>query len=551
MRKFLLLLLINFASASFQKKINSWWLDADNAIILPDRIELNYVKASRCNNKKPEWSIRAEKLLVQKDLLIMKKPSLNFAGFSLPVFFSELPLDGTGKSGFLPPKIGNDKSRGRYLSLPFYLWFSKGNSAEISMETSSLLGNMLALTYSAFSQAYSFKTWAGFAKKGLGWRMQLKSHLLHIDWADVDNSDMFWQWSLDDLGVVQGRLERSIKLSFQDFVIEYFSPKVLSSLLDKVQNNDYAWEPRFSWAKAKDSFSHMLQYTSFVLRKKLIGDIRPSKVGRLVIMEEYNNDNKFLTGDLSSNIFIHYVQDDIAGARKQAMVPIAFLNWHKNIALAGNRVLEPTVTLRLAKYVDQQQMPLLDSELLQQNISTWMGPRQYAGDDRISDINSISGSLVYNINNTKLLFGFKSHSKTKVCLQATCADEPGGIQTAFAFEGSQGLNSFLILEHSAVKYFVANYTRPLLGGDFVFGYRKNADIDLNRHWYFDYNHKISGFNLGLGYAFMKTKNDLFHKGHVLLKKQQGCWGWGLAYSWQNLGPKKNWQELGLKINLMP
>lgn len=490
MRAALLLLIFVNAFASYSAKLGNWWLSADSAYLTPDQQTLTKASISHCQSNKPFWQINAKAITVLPNKLLLDQPSLQVMGFSMPLLYHELPLDGSGKSGFLAPSFSSDKYSGHKLSLPFYLWGDKFHITRFKAIFSEKLGGLFSWQQRLQLPQIILGNWLAIAQQGHAWRLQALAKNLTLDWADTDSADFYWLWQLKELAVTQARIERFFKYEINTnlgkFFLEIFNPKSMRSQFDTTLASDYAWSPRLTWqsgqAITNGWLQQSLEWTRFRLRDQLSGDSRPETVTRLSLQTELNQILKLSELELSAKLQLHGVNDNYNEKQAQAIIPVGLLALTKNYP-----DLSAKLQLRLAPYVQQDALPILDSELIDLNINSWDSGQYFAGSDRVSDINSIAASIIMHQDNWQTLFGIRHDSQSQVCLENNC-NQPANNLFAFGFN-LQPIESFVVFDRTGLSYLSAAFSKQLPATALTLGYRQTQLVP--KHIFINVKQKIT------------------------------------------------------------
>lgn len=533
---------------AFASKLHDWWFYADAANLDHNHTKLENIKFGTCEISKSCWHIAADSALIYSNRAELVNPRIDFLGLKLPVFFKDLPLDGSGRSGFLWPRIGYDKLRGSYLDLPFYLWASKFHIGRIALQSSSKLGKLWQISENLLLDRLHLKLWLALAPQGQAWRLQAKSKTLAIDWSDTQNNDLSWLWRLNRLPVLQSRLERYVKLSFASSIgnvrLEAFSPKNVNSNFEPTLISDYHWLPRISWDFAKNTnlgwMSSLAQWTYFSLEKPLIGDLRPHSVHRLLLKQDLSNIANIAGLELYTKLGLHTVKDKYQGKDITASIPWAYVTVSKNINNLTTKLM-----LRAAGKADQSQLPILDAENLQQNISTWNSERYFAGNDRFSDIQSLGLSFNYKKDNWQALLGIRHNSSSHVCLETICA-KPAENLLAFGFDYNDVFNSFIIYDKQGLGYINSTFNQITPLGKINLGYTKT---NTTQHWFISISQKLSkSLDSTIMHAVQTTDNQRHNLSQVTLTKHLKCLDVNMFYKRDRVD-LKNQSFVGLSASI--
>lgn len=530
----LLLLAVNL----FAGNLNQWWLTAKSSEFSKNLHIIKDVKFSTCELSKSCWHIEADSANLTKNKIYLLNPKLSVLGLKLPVLYDDLPLDSSGRSGLLWPKFGIDKLRGSFLEQSLYLWGSKFHIGQIDLQTSSKLGHVIKFSEQLALQFLKLDFWLASAAQGFSWRLKANNKNINIDWTDTNNHDLYWLWRLKQMPVLQARLERYLSLylssTIGDINFEVFSPKNLNSNYDHTLIADYHWLPRIDWRysarKKIGTIFSQAQWTNFSLEKPLIGDLRPHSVHRLLLRNELSNYYKLDNFDVYTKFGLHTVKDNYLNNSVSAIVPWSFITLSRDFANITTKFI-----YRAAARVEQSLLPVLDSEELQQNISTWDNERYFAGHDRFSDISSIGLSLNYSANDWHALVGIRHNSSSIVCINALCNKNPENL-LAFGFDYQNTFNGFLIYDKHGINYFNTSFSNKTDVGKLVFGYTKNR---TTQHWYANIINDVSeDLETTISQEFQKTDLQLHNLTKITFTKHLKCLDLALLYSIDSVEHKK-------------
>lgn len=526
MKKLTALYLFFVFQTLLANNLDKLWLKSDKVIIKDSSAILKNVKLSKCISREPTWYFSADYAKILKGRALLENLKLNFGPLTIPMFYDSLPLDGSGRSGFLIPKIGLEKNKGSYINLPYFFWFGHQNYAKLSFEHSKKLGNLIE-----YELITPENTAVYFSKSALGTSYRLRSgnnyHNLkwYVDWSGISNNDLFWLWGKKELGATQGRLESFINVSANtglgNLILEVFSPVILESLHDDGVEKIYSWRPKVMWDFKKNALEHKLQWASF--------NKNNSQIKRFAIDDSFSFSLKSLYLKLSTR-FVSYFKDQ---QNLRYMVPWLFLQ---------NDFDSFKTFLRISPHVEQDALPIIDTEYVQQNRFTWLSDQIFTGEDRVSDQKYFGFS--YEKNN--FLIGFKHILSEKVCLTAPCLLKNSKNNLVLDINTPMGLDLFTILGNDGVSYFVVNYQRSSLNLSYIL----NDNDLITSQWSLGLSEKVnSSISLNGEFSLLKVNDQFYHRGSLSLIKIYDCWRWQIFANWQQRTGNKSIQEFGVKVQL--
>lgn len=422
-------------------KASTWTLDDKT------RWSMTNAVLSTCALTQPYWSFKATQLIVdrQQCMMTLQHPRWVLGQhLSLPLPTLHYPMGIQSRNGFLLPNVKTNRYVGLQVQLPFYMRLSPSQDLKWFLGSSQKTGLSLGLqgrwlTAQGLWQWYGFRVfndrawsayqntlwqqWSSVATPAQqqalaavtpqrdAWRLRFDSNpaalwQYHLDWSHWSDDYMLPQYHPLALASNNLRVNRQLSMArtFQHWqaTAQWNRPATLS-LLDYPKSQPvYAWTPRVEtsglWQSGPHSwFSWFSQATRFRLYQAAPSDTRLREATRLVITPQWTWQQQASHGQWQVHAGLHAVLTDQVGREDEAVVPWLTVKRHWWWSLTPSRrphawqwYVEPSLMFHVAPKVQQDHLPLLDTDATSLDTLSILDDRRFLGFDRYGDAEDVT-----------------------------------------------------------------------------------------------------------------------------------------------------------------
>lgn len=378
---------------------------------------------STCPRNDQVWSLKADKLRVDREAGQAVARNVTFRIKDVPVFYSpyfSFPTDGRRASGFLTPSAQMNDGSGVVLNIPYYWNIAPNQDATFALRPMTKRGVMLGAEYRFLGQRQSGVLSAAFLPQDKNafhanrwswrgdyqyrfndaWRADVRYQAVSdLDYIDDFANDLsvYDQWYLERHAAVNGATPYGdVLLRVQDY----------ARVSSKVNEADapYARLPQLRidkhWQQDGWRFAFAAESVRFAKPDAVEGwrnSIDAEAAYRLA--REYG----YLEPKISAHL-AHYRLSDTDAAYPQRTVNRALptlsldgqLEFERDFAFFNKQwrqTLEPRLFYLYTPYKDQSAAPNFDSSLASPSWSWLFSRNRFVGGDRIGDANQLTTAV--------------------------------------------------------------------------------------------------------------------------------------------------------------